>query len=96
MIDGTTVVLSAANSYNGPTTIQNTGILKLGGNNLLPTSPQTALTINTSSTFDLASYSDGVASLTGDSTSTVKNSLSRRTEHLHGHQRLSVSTTPPV
>ncbi len=64
-----------ANSYNGPTTIQNSGTLKLGGNNVLPSSPQTAVTINTSSTFDLASYSDGVASLTGDSTTTVKNSV---------------------
>ena len=64
IVDGTTVVLSAANSYNGPTTIQNSGTLKLGNNNVLPTSPQTALTINTSSVFDLASYSDSVASLT--------------------------------
>lgn len=75
IVDGTTVVLSAASSYNGPTTIQNSGTLKLGNNNVLPTAPQTALTINTSSTFDLASYSDGVASLTGDSTATVKNSV---------------------
>jgi fibronectin-binding autotransporter adhesin len=75
IVDGTTVVLSAANSYNGPTTIQNSGTLKLGNSNVLPTTPQTALTINTSSTFDLASYSDGVASLTGDSTATVKNSV---------------------
>ncbi len=75
VVDGTTLVLSVANSYNGPTTIQNSGTLKLGGNNVLPSSPQTAVTINTSSTFDLASYSDGVASLTGDSTTTVKNSV---------------------
>jgi autotransporter-associated beta strand protein len=75
VLDGTTVVLSAASSYNGATTIQNSGTLKLGGNNFLPTAPQTALTINTSSTFDLASRSDGVASLAGDSTATVKNSV---------------------
>jgi len=75
IVDGTTVVMSAANSYNGPTTIQNSGTLKLGNNNVLPTSPQTALTINTSSTLDLASFSDGVASLTGDSTAAVKNSV---------------------
>jgi fibronectin-binding autotransporter adhesin len=75
IFDGTTVVLSAASSYSGSTTIQNSGTLKLGGNNFLPTAPQTALTINTSSTFDLASRSDGVASLTGDSTATVKNSV---------------------
>ena len=47
MNDGTTVVLSAASSYNGPTTVQNSGVLKLGANNVLPTSPQTALTLNT-------------------------------------------------
>jgi autotransporter-associated beta strand protein len=75
VVDGTTVVLSAASSYNGPTTIQNAGTLQLGGNNMLPSSPQTAMTINTSSIFNLASYSDGVASLTGDSTSTIKNSV---------------------
>jgi autotransporter-associated beta strand protein len=75
VFDGTTVVLSAASSYNGSTTIQNSGTFKLGGNNLLPTTPQSALTVNTSSTFDLASYNGSVASLTGDSTSTVKNSV---------------------
>jgi fibronectin-binding autotransporter adhesin len=75
IVDGTTVVLSAASSYNGPTTIQNSGTLKLGNNNVLPTAPQTALTINTSSTLDLASFSGAVASLTGDSTATVKNSV---------------------
>jgi autotransporter-associated beta strand protein len=75
VFDGTTVVLSAASSYNGSTTIQNSGTFKLGGNNLLPTTPQTGLTINTSGTFDLASYNGSVASLTGDSTATVKNSV---------------------
>jgi autotransporter-associated beta strand protein len=75
VFDGTTVVLSAASSYNGSTTIQNSGTLKLGGNNLLPTTPQTGLTINTSATLDLASFSGAVASLTGDSTATVKNSV---------------------
>jgi fibronectin-binding autotransporter adhesin len=75
IVDGTTVVLSAASSYNGPTTIQNSGTLKLGNSNVLPTAPQTALTINTSSTLDLASFSGSVASLTGDSTATVKNSV---------------------
>jgi fibronectin-binding autotransporter adhesin len=75
VFDGTTVVLNAASSYNGSTTVQNSGTFKLGGNNLLPTTPQTGLTINTSSTFDLASYNGSVASLTGDSTATVKNSV---------------------
>ena len=67
--------MSASNSYNGPTTIQNSGTLKLGASNVLPSSPQTDMTVNTSSVFDLASYSDGVASLTGDSTAIVKNSV---------------------
>ena len=75
VFDGTTVVLSAASSYNGTTTIQNSGTLKLGGNNLLPTTPQTGLTINSSGTLDLASFSGAVASLTGDNTATVKNSV---------------------
>jgi autotransporter-associated beta strand protein len=75
VFDSTTVLLSAASSYNGTTTIQNSATLKLGGNNVLPTSPQTAMTINTNGIFDLASHSDGVASLTGDSTATIKNSV---------------------
>ncbi len=93
LVDGTTVVLSAANSYNGPTTIQNVGTLKLGNSNVLPTSPQTALTINTSSLFDLASYSDGVASLTGDSTAVVKNSVVGGTSTLTVNPANGVSTT---
>ena len=74
VVDGTTVNLNTANSYNGPTTIQNSGTLNLGASNVLPSSPQTDMTVNTSSVFNLASYSDGVASLAGDSTATVKNS----------------------
>ena len=93
VVDGTTVVLSAANSYNGPTTIQNSGTLKLGNNNVLPTSPQTALTINTSSVFDLASYSDGVASLAGDTTGIVRNSIVGGTSTLTVNPANGVSTT---
>ncbi|MFN2623421.1 MAG: beta strand repeat-containing protein [Chthoniobacterales bacterium] len=93
VVDGTTVVLSAANSYNGPTTIQNSGTLELGNSNVLPTSPQTALTINTSSVFDLASYSDGVASLSGDSTAIVKNSVVSGTSTLTVNPGTGVSTT---
>jgi fibronectin-binding autotransporter adhesin len=93
IVDGTTLVLSAANSYNGATTIQNSGTLKLGGNNVLPTAPPSALSINTSSTFDLASYSDGVASLTGDSTATIKNSVAGGTSTLTINPASGVSTT---
>ena len=82
VVDGTTVVLDTANSYNGPTTVQNSGTLQLGANNVLPTSPQTAMTVNTSSVFDMASFSDGVASLAGDSTATVKNSVAGGTSTL--------------
>jgi fibronectin-binding autotransporter adhesin len=82
VVDGTTVVLDTANSYNGPTTVQNSGTLKLGASNVMPSSPQTDLTVNTSSVFDLASYSDGVASLTGDSTAIVKNSVASTTSIL--------------
>jgi fibronectin-binding autotransporter adhesin len=93
VVDGTTVVLGAANSYNGPTTIQNSGTLQLGGNNFLPTSPQTAMTINTSSIFNLAGYSDGVASLTGDSTAIIKNSVTGGTSTLTVNPANGVSTT---
>lgn len=93
VIDGTTIVLSAANSYNGPTTVQNSGILKLGNSNVLPTSPQTPLTVNTSSVFDLASRSDGVASLSGDSTAIVKNSTIGTTSILTVNPGSGVSAT---
>jgi len=93
VVDGTTVVLSAANSYNGPTTIQNSGTLQLGNNNVLPTSPQTDLTINTSSIFNLASYSDSVASLTGDSSAIVKNSVVGGTSTLTVNPGNGISTT---
>lgn len=93
IVDGTTVVLNAANSYNGPTTIQNSGTLKLGNSNALPSSPQTALTINTGSVFDLASYSDGVASITGDGTGVIKNSVVGGSSTLTVNPASGVSTT---
>ncbi|MEN3368683.1 MAG: fibronectin-binding autotransporter adhesin [Verrucomicrobiota bacterium] len=93
VIDGTTVVLSAANSYNGPTTVQNSGTLKLGNSDVLPTSPQTPLTVNTSSVFDLASYNDGVASLSGDNTAIVKNSTVGTTSTFAVNPGSGVSTT---
>lgn len=92
VIDGTTVVLGAANSYNGPTTIQNSGTLQLGGNNFLPTTPQTAMTVNTNSIFNLAGYSDGVASLTGDSSSIIKNSVVGGTSTLTVNPASGVTT----
>jgi autotransporter-associated beta strand protein len=93
VVDGTTVVLDTPNSYNGPTTIQNSGTIQLGANNVLPTSPQTAMTVNSSSVLDMASYSDGVASLTGDSTATVKNSIASTTSTLTVNPGNGVSTT---
>jgi len=75
VVDNSTLVLNTTNSYNGPTTIQNFGILKLGANNVLPTAPRTDLTINTNGQFNMASYNDSVASLTGDSTAIVRNSM---------------------
>src|SRR5947209_4940289 len=54
VIDGTTVVLSAASTYNGPTTIQNSGTLQLGNSNVLPTSPVTAMTLDATRIFNLA------------------------------------------
>src|SRR5205823_6512528 len=93
VVDGTTVVLNTANSYNGPTTVQNSGTLKLGASNVLPSSPQTAMSVNTSSVFDMASFSDGVASLAGDSTATVKNSVAGGTSTLTVNPINGVSTT---
>ncbi|MEY2480188.1 MAG: hypothetical protein QOI04_1115 [Verrucomicrobiota bacterium] len=93
VVDGTTVVLDTPNSYNGPTTIQNSGTIQLGANNVFPTSPETALTINTSSVLDMASFSDSVASLTGDSTAIVKNSSALTTSTLTVNPDTGVSTT---
>jgi autotransporter-associated beta strand protein len=93
VVDGTTVVLSAASTYNGPTTIQNSGTLRLGNSNVLPTSPATPLNINTNSIFDLASHSDGVASLTGDSSAIVKNSVAGSTSTFTVNPSLGISTT---
>jgi fibronectin-binding autotransporter adhesin len=93
VVDGTTVVLNTANSYNGPTTVQNSGVLKLGASNVLPSSPETAMTLNTSSAFDLASFSDSVASLAGDSTGVVKNSVAGGTSTLTVDPGTGVSST---
>ena len=93
VVDGTTVVLNAANSYNGPTTVQNSGTLRLGNSNVLPTSPQTALTVNSSSVFDLASRSDSVASLSGDSSATVRNSVVGSTSTLTVNPAAGITST---
>jgi fibronectin-binding autotransporter adhesin len=93
VIDGTTVVLNAASSYNGPTTIQNSGTLQLGGNNVLPTAPQTAMTINTNSIFNVAGYNASIASLSGDSTAIVKNSVTGGTSTLVINPANGVTTT---
>lgn len=93
VVDGTTVVLSAANSYNGPTTVRNSGTLQLDNNNVLPASPQTALTVNTNSIFNLAGYSDSVASLSGDSSATVRNSVTGTTSTLTVNPASGVTTT---
>ena len=93
VVDGTTVILSASNTYNGPTTVQNSGTLRLGNSNVLPTSPQTALTVNSNSVFDLASRSDSVASLSGDSSATVRNSVVGSTSTLTINPASGVTTT---
>ena len=93
VVDDTTVVLNTANTYNGPTTVQNSGTLRLGASNVLPTAPQTALTVNTSSVFDLASHSDGVESLAGDSSGRVRNSSVESTSTLTVNPASGTSTT---
>ena len=74
VVDGATVILNVTNSYNGPTTVRNSRHASTRQHNVLPTSPQTSLTVNSSSVFNLAGYSDSVASLSGDSSAVVKNS----------------------
>lgn len=65
VVDNATVVLNVANSYNGPTTVQNSGTLKLGISNAMPTAPHSSLSLITGGTLDLNSNSDEVASLNG-------------------------------
>lgn len=65
VVDGATVVLNAINSYNGPTTVQNSGTLRLGISAAMPTAPHSALSLVSSGTFDLNGYSDTIAALNG-------------------------------
>jgi autotransporter-associated beta strand protein len=93
VVDGTTLVLNTTNSYNGPTTIQNSGTLQLGAHNVLPTAPQTALAVNSASTFNMAGYSDGVASLAGESNATLRNSATGTISTLTVNPSAGVSST---
>src|SRR5206468_1104794 len=57
-----TQILSGANTYVGPTTV-NGGALAAGAINTLPS--QTALTVATGATFDLNNFSQSIGSLAG-------------------------------
>lgn len=70
VVDGATLAINVASTYNGPTTVQNSGVLKLGASNVLPTSPHTVLTLDSGGQFDLNAQSDTVASLGGSGTVT--------------------------
>lgn len=93
VIDSTTVVLSAASTYNGATTVRNNGTLKLGGNNVLPSSPQTPLTLSTGGVFDLGGFGSSIASLSGDASGAVKNSSVGTTSALTVNPGVGISTT---
>jgi autotransporter-associated beta strand protein len=72
VIDGATVNLNTSNRYNGPTTVQNGGVLRLGTSNVLPSAPNpyTALSLVSGGSLDMNGYSDTVASLSGSGTVT--------------------------
>jgi len=74
VVDASTLVLNVANSYNGPTTVQNNGTLKLGANNVLPSAPATAMTVQSGGVLDLAGHNDTVASLTVNTGSVISSS----------------------
>ena len=67
VVDGTTVNLGVASSYNGPTYIRNSGTLNANVTNALPTANgRTAVTFDGSGTSTLALGADqSIASLTG-------------------------------
>jgi len=74
VVDASTLVLNVANSYNGPTTVQNSGTLQLGANNVLPSAPATAMTLQSGGVLDLNGHSDTVASLTVNTGSVISTS----------------------
>ncbi|MBL9132750.1 MAG: autotransporter-associated beta strand repeat-containing protein, partial [Verrucomicrobiaceae bacterium] len=82
VVDGATVTLNVASSYNGPTFIQNSGALVLGIDFALPTTPRTDMSITASGVFDLASHDDALATLSGSSSGVVKNSTVSTTSAL--------------
>jgi autotransporter-associated beta strand protein len=69
-VDGGTVNLTNTNTYNGPTTIINSGTLNANAVGALPTSTLSAVTINGSSTLALGA-SQSVASLSSTAGSSV-------------------------
>jgi fibronectin-binding autotransporter adhesin len=56
------VILGGANTYDGATTVSTGMTLRLGASNVLP---NTALTLNGTSTFDLANNSDSIKTIAG-------------------------------
>jgi autotransporter-associated beta strand protein len=81
VIDGGTVTLASANSYNGPTYIINSGTLNANTAGALPTDTLSAVTINGSSTLSLGD-NQSVASLSGTSGSSVN--LNAKTLTING------------
>jgi autotransporter-associated beta strand protein len=81
VIDGGTVTLASANSYNGPTYIINSGTLNANTAGALPTGTLSAVTINGSSTLSLGD-NQSVASLSGTSGSSVN--LNAKTLTING------------
>ncbi len=70
---GGTVILTANNNYSGPTTLNATGVLKLGVNNALPTA--TALVIGSSNTakLDLNGFDQTIGSASGNNGGSITN-----------------------
>jgi MYXO-CTERM domain-containing protein len=73
LVDATTVNLNSANTYNGPTFIQNAGVLNANVNNALPTTNgRTAIVMNNTAGNQLnLGASQTVASLEGGTNDTV-------------------------
>ena len=88
---GTLILVNSTNSYSGSTVI-NSGTIKLGNNNVIPST--SALSINNSSTLDMAGFNLTVAELSSNSTSaSITNSIANSSIFTTSNSNGGITTT---